>query len=165
MVPLNPLLIMVLCFNFGWIISLVFQKPICQSVGIVNLKSPAYMAFQYFFTGKQPVFNISWLRRDHPVLNIGDLSMEASHNLGLLLDQLRFPTVKSLSNSVIIVLIKRYWIFFLRPQDINICLLLCLSHTDCDHYAFKRCSKNSFMAVDFLRLVLCYPDDACIVIR
>ncbi|XP_050893645.1 uncharacterized protein LOC127100478 isoform X2 [Lathyrus oleraceus] len=56
--------------------------------------------------GKQPVFNISWLRRDHPVLNIGDLSMEASHNLGLLLDQLRFPTVKSLSNSVIIVLIK-----------------------------------------------------------
>ncbi|XP_058729093.1 uncharacterized protein LOC131601326 isoform X2 [Vicia villosa] len=56
--------------------------------------------------GKPPLFNISWLRRDHPVLNIGDLSMEASHNLGLLLDQLRSPTVKALSNSVIIVLIK-----------------------------------------------------------
>ncbi|WJX49040.1 hypothetical protein P8452_35527 [Trifolium repens] len=56
--------------------------------------------------GKPPVFNISWLRRDHPALNIGDLSMEASNSLGLLLDQLRFPTVKSLSNSVIIVLIK-----------------------------------------------------------
>lgn len=56
--------------------------------------------------GKRPVFNISWLRRDHPVLNIGDMSMEASNSLGLLLDQLRFPTVKSLGNSVIIVLIK-----------------------------------------------------------
>ncbi|XP_045833807.1 symplekin isoform X2 [Trifolium pratense] len=56
--------------------------------------------------GKPPVFNVSWLRRDHPALNIGDLSMEASNSLGLLLDQLRFPTVKSLSNSVIIVLIK-----------------------------------------------------------
>lgn len=56
--------------------------------------------------GRPPEFNISWLRRGHPVLNIGDLSIEASHSLGLLLDQLRFPTVKSLSNSVIIVLIK-----------------------------------------------------------
>ncbi|KAK7287499.1 hypothetical protein RIF29_00779 [Crotalaria pallida] len=51
-------------------------------------------------------FNISWLKRGHPVLNVGDLSIEASHNLGLLLDQLRFPNVKSLSNSVVIVLIK-----------------------------------------------------------
>lgn len=53
-------------------------------------------------------FNISWLRGGHPVLNIGDLSVEASQNLGQLLDQLRFPTVKSLSNLTIIVLIKRY---------------------------------------------------------
>lgn len=52
-------------------------------------------------------FNISWLRRGHPVLNIGDLKIEASQSLGLLLDQLRFSYVKSLSNSVIIVLIKR----------------------------------------------------------
>ncbi|RDX67389.1 Symplekin, partial [Mucuna pruriens] len=56
--------------------------------------------------GRPVEFNISWLRRGHPVLNVGDLSIEASHRLGLLLDQLRFPTVKSLNNSVIIVLIK-----------------------------------------------------------
>lgn len=63
-------------------------------------------------------FNISWLRRGHPVLNVGDLSIEASHSLGLLLDQLRFPIVKSLSNSVIIVLIKRYLIFSFMPFDL-----------------------------------------------
>lgn len=62
-------------------------------------------------------FNISWLGRGHPVLNIGDLSIEASHRLGLLLDLLRFPTVKSLGNSVIIVLIKRYLIFYFTPYD------------------------------------------------
>ncbi|KAL1368636.1 hypothetical protein HN51_022800 [Arachis hypogaea] len=56
--------------------------------------------------GRPMGFNISWLRRGHPVLNVRDLSTEASHSLGLLLDQLRSPTVKSLSNSVIIVLIK-----------------------------------------------------------
>ncbi|XP_052176977.1 uncharacterized protein LOC127791181 isoform X2 [Diospyros lotus] len=50
-------------------------------------------------------FNISWIRGGHPVLNVGDLSIEASQNLGLLLDQLRLPTVKSLNNSMIIVLI------------------------------------------------------------
>ncbi|XP_061369219.1 uncharacterized protein LOC133312088 isoform X2 [Gastrolobium bilobum] len=60
----------------------------------------------YFFIGRPMEFNISWLRRGHPVLKVGDLSIEASRSLGLLLDQLRFPTVKSLSNSVIIVLIK-----------------------------------------------------------
>ncbi|KAG2380723.1 uncharacterized protein HKW66_Vig0200950 [Vigna angularis] len=56
--------------------------------------------------GKPVEFNISWLRRGHPVLNIGDLKIEASRSVGLLLDQLRFSNVKSLSNSVIIVLIK-----------------------------------------------------------
>lgn len=61
-------------------------------------------------------FNISWLRRGHPILNVGDLSIEASHSLGLLLDQLRFPTVKSLSNAVIIVVIKRYLIFSFMPS-------------------------------------------------
>ncbi|BFG36416.1 hypothetical protein CerSpe_226900 [Prunus speciosa] len=50
-------------------------------------------------------FNISWLRGGHPLLNVGDLSIEASKSLGLLLDQLRFPTVKSLGNLVIVVLI------------------------------------------------------------
>ncbi|KAF6153639.1 hypothetical protein GIB67_027506 [Kingdonia uniflora] len=50
-------------------------------------------------------FNISWLRGGHPVLSVGDLSNEASQSLGLLLDQLRSPRVKSLSNSIIIVLI------------------------------------------------------------
>lgn len=50
-------------------------------------------------------FNISWLRGGHPVLNVGDLSVEASQGLGLLLDQLSFPAVKSHNNLVIIVLI------------------------------------------------------------
>ncbi|GMH26513.1 hypothetical protein Nepgr_028356 [Nepenthes gracilis] len=50
-------------------------------------------------------FNISWIRRGHPLLKIGDLSIEASQSLGLLLDQLRFPVVKSQSMSTIIVLI------------------------------------------------------------
>ncbi|KAF5762617.1 putative armadillo-like helical, symplekin, symplekin/Pta1 [Helianthus annuus] len=51
-------------------------------------------------------FNIAWLRGGHPILNVADLSVEASKNLGLLLDQLRYPAVKSLSNMVVIVLIK-----------------------------------------------------------
>ncbi|PIA32259.1 hypothetical protein AQUCO_04500095v1 [Aquilegia coerulea] len=51
-------------------------------------------------------FDISWLRGGHPLLNAGDLSVEASQSLGLLVDQLRFPKVKSLSNSMIVVLIK-----------------------------------------------------------
>ncbi|KAJ1699001.1 hypothetical protein LUZ63_007513 [Rhynchospora breviuscula] len=50
-------------------------------------------------------FNISWLRGGHPLLNVGDLTIEASQNLGLLLDQLKFPQVKSLSSSMIIVFI------------------------------------------------------------
>ena len=64
-----------------------------------------------YFVGKFVEFNISWLRGGHPVLNVGDLSIQASQSLGLLLDQLRFPTVKSISNSMIIVLINRYIIF------------------------------------------------------
>lgn len=62
-----------------------------------------------YFVGKFAKFNISWLRGGHPILNVGDLSIEASQRLGLLLDQLRFPTVKSLSNSMIVVLINRYF--------------------------------------------------------
>ncbi|XP_007026695.2 PREDICTED: uncharacterized protein LOC18597540 [Theobroma cacao] len=50
-------------------------------------------------------FNATWLCGGHPLLNVGDLSIEASQQLGLLLDQLRFPIVKSLTNSVIVVLI------------------------------------------------------------
>ncbi|WCJ28032.1 HEAT repeat-containing protein [Euphorbia peplus] len=55
--------------------------------------------------GELEEFNIGWLRGGHPVLNAGDLSIEASKRLGLLLDQLRLPTVKTLNNLVIIVLI------------------------------------------------------------
>ncbi|XP_074592779.1 uncharacterized protein LOC141848631 isoform X2 [Curcuma longa] len=51
-------------------------------------------------------FNISWLRVGHALLNVGELAVEASQSLGLLLDQLRFPQVKTLSNSMVIVLIK-----------------------------------------------------------
>ncbi|CAA7061832.1 unnamed protein product [Microthlaspi erraticum] len=50
-------------------------------------------------------FNISILRGGHPILNIGDLSIEASQKLGLLLDQLRHPAAKSLNSPTIIVLI------------------------------------------------------------
>ncbi|KAK1562008.1 hypothetical protein Q3G72_004851 [Acer saccharum] len=50
-------------------------------------------------------FNVSWLRGGHAVLNVGDLSIEAKERLGLLLDQLRFPTVQCISNLVTVVLI------------------------------------------------------------
>ncbi|KAG2647818.1 hypothetical protein PVAP13_2KG241400 [Panicum virgatum] len=50
-------------------------------------------------------FNVAWLRGGHPLLNVGDLAMEASQNLGLLLEQLKSPKVKSLSTSMIIVFI------------------------------------------------------------
>lgn len=69
-----------------------------------------------YFVGKFGEFNISWLRGGHHVLNVGDLSIQASQSLGLLLDQLRFPTVKSISNSMVIVLINRY-ISFLVPSN------------------------------------------------
>ncbi|KAK4253268.1 hypothetical protein QN277_010592 [Acacia crassicarpa] len=55
--------------------------------------------------GRLTEFNISWIRKGHPALNFKDLSLDASRSLGLLLDQLRFPTVNSLSNSVTVVLI------------------------------------------------------------
>ncbi|XP_024187491.1 uncharacterized protein LOC112192134 [Rosa chinensis] len=55
--------------------------------------------------GQLVEFNISWLRGGHPLLNVGNLSIEASQSVGLLLDQLRLPTVKSLGNLVIVVLI------------------------------------------------------------
>ncbi|XP_057489795.1 LOW QUALITY PROTEIN: uncharacterized protein LOC130775695 [Actinidia eriantha] len=61
------------------------------------------------FSEKFAEFNISWIRGGHHVLNVGDLSIEASQNLGLLLDELRLPTVKSLSNSMMIVLINSYF--------------------------------------------------------
>ncbi|XP_076914378.1 uncharacterized protein LOC143573367 isoform X1 [Bidens hawaiensis] len=53
-------------------------------------------------------FNIAWLRGGHHILNVAELSAEASKNLGVLLDQLRYPAVKSLSNMVVIVLIKSF---------------------------------------------------------
>ncbi|KAH0739909.1 hypothetical protein KY290_038614 [Solanum tuberosum] len=56
--------------------------------------------------GKFEQFNVSWLRGGHPVLDIGDLSAKASQSLGLLLDQLRSPAVKSITNLMIIVVIK-----------------------------------------------------------
>uniref|UniRef100_A0A0E0EGI0 Symplekin n=1 Tax=Oryza meridionalis TaxID=40149 RepID=A0A0E0EGI0_9ORYZ len=50
-------------------------------------------------------FNVAWLRGGHPLLNVGDLAMEASQNLGLLLEQLKPPKAKSLSTSMIIVFV------------------------------------------------------------
>uniref|UniRef100_A0A803NCL2 Symplekin/Pta1 N-terminal domain-containing protein n=1 Tax=Chenopodium quinoa TaxID=63459 RepID=A0A803NCL2_CHEQI len=55
--------------------------------------------------GKEAGFTISCVRRGHPLLKIGDLSIEASQSLRLLLDQLRLPIVKSLSTSMVVVLI------------------------------------------------------------
>ncbi|CAA0836287.1 HEAT repeat-containing protein [Striga hermonthica] len=56
--------------------------------------------------GKFEEFNVSWLRGGHPMLNVRDLSAEASKSLGLLLDQLRFPSLKSHSYLMIVLLIK-----------------------------------------------------------
>ncbi|GFP92170.1 symplekin [Phtheirospermum japonicum] len=56
--------------------------------------------------GKFEEFNVSWVRGGHPVLNVRDMSAEASKSLGLLLDQLRFPSLKSHSYLVTVVLIK-----------------------------------------------------------
>lgn len=75
------------------------------------------------------VFNISWLKGGHPLLNVGELAMEASQSLRLLLDQLKLPQVKSLSNSMIIVLInslsavaKRRPSFYGRILPVMLCL-------------------------------------------
>ncbi|KAK9168130.1 hypothetical protein Syun_000270 [Stephania yunnanensis] len=54
---------------------------------------------------KMEGFNISCVKGSHPVLKLGDLSIEAGQSLDSLLDLLRFPKVKSLSNSMMIVLI------------------------------------------------------------
>ena len=81
-------------------------------------------------------FNISWLRSGHPILNVGDLSIEASQRLGGLLDQLRFPTGNSLSNSTTIVLINRYLPFS--------------GHIDCSIY--KHVIVLSFICQADLRL-------------
>ncbi|VAH25868.1 unnamed protein product [Triticum turgidum subsp. durum] len=50
-------------------------------------------------------FNIAWLRGGHPLLNVGDLAMEASQSLGLLLEQLKSPKIRLLSTSMIIVFV------------------------------------------------------------
>ncbi|XP_024312519.1 symplekin isoform X2 [Brachypodium distachyon] len=50
-------------------------------------------------------FNIAWLRGGHPLLNVGDLAMEASQSLGQLLEQLKSPKISSLSTSMIIVFV------------------------------------------------------------
>lgn len=72
------------------------------------------MSYSIYFAGTPVEFNITWLRGGHPLLNVGDLSIEASQRLMLLLDQLRFPTVKSLTSSVIVVLINRHDIHLLH---------------------------------------------------
>ncbi|MQL92868.1 hypothetical protein Taro_025504 [Colocasia esculenta] len=70
-------------------------------------------------------FSISWVRGCHPVLNVGDLATESSQSLGMLLDQLRFPQVKSLSNSIVIVLVN--WLCSdMVPENLGL-YLNCLS--------------------------------------
>ncbi|CAH1428864.1 unnamed protein product [Lactuca virosa] len=78
-------------------------------------------------SGKMPdEFNITWLHRGDPILNVSDLSIEASRNLGLLLDQLRYQAVKSLSNMVVIVLIKRIRVYKTKSlgQEVQQIILL-----------------------------------------
>lgn len=77
----------------------------------------------HLFVEKFDEFNMAWLRRGHPVLDIGDSSTEASKSLDLLLDQLRYSTVKSLNNSAMIVLINRC-VFLLASVPMKLCLIL-----------------------------------------
>lgn len=80
------------------------------------------MMHRILFSGDLAGFNVSWLRSGHPVLNVGDLSIEASKSLGSMLDQLRFPRVKSLSNLAITVLISRYILSFGKNFTIRLIL-------------------------------------------
>ncbi|CAK9133852.1 unnamed protein product [Ilex paraguariensis] len=116
----------ILVTSWSWVLkfrdeiySLAFHKPGIDGRRLLALKFIVAVIFLYTpdptgpsepptdqtFEGMFEQFNMSWLRGGHPLLNIGDLSTEASQSLGLLLNQLRFPTVKSLSNLMIIVLI------------------------------------------------------------
>ncbi|KAH7841466.1 hypothetical protein Vadar_030192 [Vaccinium darrowii] len=74
-----------------------------ESVVISRLNDVAMLMLTHL--EKLVEFNISRIRGGHPLLNVIDLSIEASQSLGLLLDELRLPMVNSLSNSMIIVLI------------------------------------------------------------
>lgn len=90
-----------------WIYPLNYVNlEVCCSISIVMETSCLYNLVTCP-EGIQADFKISILRGGHPVLNIGDLSVEASQKLGLLLDQLRHPAAKSLNSSTIIVLINR----------------------------------------------------------
>ncbi|KAK3018031.1 hypothetical protein RJ639_004521 [Escallonia herrerae] len=94
-------------------------------------------------------FNISWLRGGHPVLNVGDLSVEASQHLGMLLDQLRFPTVKSLSKMMVIILIKSLSaIAKQRPAFYGRILpvLLGLDPSSSVSMGVHHCLKNAFLS-------------------
>lgn len=95
-------------------------------VGMYLLYEFMFIMCYSIFAGNFDEFNVSWLRGGHPLLNVSDLSAEASQSLGLLLDQLRSPSLKSHSYLVIIVLIKRYTISTTQ-MDIYLPCLLCLS--------------------------------------
>lgn len=88
----------------------------CHLYVIILALSVFYIFYSIDFVGTPVEFNATWLCGGHPLLNVGDLSIEASQQLGLLLDQLRFPIVKSLTNSVIVVLINRYAVYSLVCQ-------------------------------------------------
>jgi len=98
---------------------------ICDQIPVNSKWSFIYVisiAGDYFFHITGSGFNISWLKGGHPLLNVGDLAMEASQSLRLLLDQLKLPQVKSLSNSMIIVLINRS--VFIYPTSFVVSFLL-----------------------------------------
>lgn len=91
-------------------------------------------------------FNASWLRGGHPILNIGDLATEASKSLVLLLDQLRSPAVKSLSNLTIVVLINRYillYVYSICNLFKDFCVLMCYNLQK----SFQKISKSNTVVI------------------
>ncbi|CAH9061330.1 unnamed protein product [Cuscuta europaea] len=99
-------------------------------------------------------FNVSWLRGGHPILSVGELSAKASNSLSLLLDQLRFPAIKSLSYLMIIVVINSLSaIATKRPAFYGRILpvLMGLDPSTCDIngkrvYAVHHSLKNAFLS-------------------
>ncbi|XP_050236923.1 uncharacterized protein LOC126686734 isoform X2 [Mercurialis annua] len=108
--------------------------------------------------GETLEFNITWFRGGHPVLNVGDLSVEASKKVGLLLDQLRFPTLKSLNNLVIVVLINSLaTIANKRPPYYGriLSVLLGLGSTGSDTEIMRASGANLALKNAFLTCLKC----------
>jgi hypothetical protein len=96
-------------------------------------------------------FNIAWLRGGHPLLNVGDLAMEASQSLGLLLEQLKSPKIRTLSTSMIIVFVSRLasfvcisLYFVVHGQFVSSLELMSSSNINFSQ-SLSYCSKKAFL--------------------